>query len=338
MARAKIERHALVRAAAVSLALHFFAMPLFVRAGDARFQGAGRDGDANETVRVATITFDRRTPPRRNVSNDGPRRTADRPARDTLASQWMREMPRVPATPGPRLRERRSDRPQWESRPSRIEPGPNPVELRDTLARDASSASKRTSHHSKANDTNSNVNVNVGPSSTFSIAHASSQRGSLATIALTLRTPQPERNARDDARPSPAPEVIIAPAAPNTANSIPTSESTSVPPSAAAIATPVVIARAAGASADDAPGGWGQTFARPLVADEAELAALRSRFPGIRTIAIDVDASGRAIHVAIPASVTGDARAELARTLLALRYVPAECNGLRCTGTMQLAL
>lgn len=153
-----------------------------------------------------------------------------------------------------------------------------------------------------------------------------------------MQTPAPER----EAKPDPTPTLSATPkaSAPNFDSSV--AARTTVPPSVAPatpVVAPVAVAVALVSRGDETPpGGWGQSFARPLVADEAELAALRSRYRGVRTIAIDVDASGRATHVEIPDSVTGDAREELTAMLLALRYVPAECNGLRCTGTLQLAL
>lgn len=148
-------------------------------------------------------------------------------------------------------------------------------------------------------------------------------------IAIVLQTPAPEGNEPPDAtsQPTLAPEPLVTTTPVEGANG-----PASAPHESTAMQ--VVAAR----DGDAPPGGWGQSFAKPLVADESALATLHARFRGVRAIAIDVDASGRATHVAIPESVTGEARADLARTLLALRYVPAECNGLRCVGTLQLAL
>jgi hypothetical protein len=44
------------------------------------------------------------------------------------------------------------------------------------------------------------------------------------------------------------------------------------------------------------------------------------------------------MRVALPASLAADARTELERKLMEMRYVPAECNGLRCQGTLELVL
>jgi len=84
------------------------------------------------------------------------------------------------------------------------------------------------------------------------------------------------------------------------------------------------------------PGGWGQSFGHPLIADDAQLAELKSRYHLTAAIAIEVD--GHAMRVALPASLAAHARTELERKLMEMRYVPAECNGLRCQGTLELVL
>jgi hypothetical protein len=85
-------------------------------------------------------------------------------------------------------------------------------------------------------------------------------------------------------------------------------------------------------------GGWGQNFDKPLVADESVLSALRARFHGSATVTVLVDDSGRATKVIVPDALPGDARDEIERLLLTLRYVPAECNGLHCSGALQIIL
>jgi hypothetical protein len=87
-----------------------------------------------------------------------------------------------------------------------------------------------------------------------------------------------------------------------------------------------------------AVGGWGQNFDKPIVADETALADLRRRYRLAASVSVAVDPSGRAMHVSMPASVPADVRERLEHDLLALRYVPAECNGLRCEGTAALDL
>lgn len=150
-------------------------------------------------------------------------------------------------------------------------------------------------------------------------------------IALALETAAPERDPAPRSRPAIVREVET-PAPPSAPE-----KPAATPPAPAAHDTPIAVA-AALHDGDVAPGGWGQSFAKPLVADETTLATLRAKYRGLRAIAIDVDASGHATRVEIPESVTGDAREELARVLSSARYVPAECNGLRCTGTLVLVL
>lgn len=155
------------------------------------------------------------------------------------------------------------------------------------------------------------------------------RRDAEAPLALTLATAPPEASLEgrpSEARPTPL------------ERSRDTMPPTAPPPSVAATPAPTPLAVAVAREGDVAPGGWGQSFAKPLVADDDALATLRAKYRGMRAIAIDVDPSGHATHVEIPDSVTGDAREELARALTAMRYVPAECNGLRCAGTMQLVL
>ena len=89
------------------------------------------------------------------------------------------------------------------------------------------------------------------------------------------------------------------------------------------------------AVADAPPGGWGQNFRDPVVLDEGALASLRARYRGV-VAHVDVDEDGHAVRVSIDGSVDADARAEIERRLLATRFVPAECNGLRCAATLDL--
>ncbi len=88
------------------------------------------------------------------------------------------------------------------------------------------------------------------------------------------------------------------------------------------------------------PGGWGQSFEKPLIADDAALSALRAEVHAATPIVavVDVDDGGHVTHVTLPSSLDDDARADLERRLRELRFVPAECNGQRCDGTLQLLL
>lgn len=87
--------------------------------------------------------------------------------------------------------------------------------------------------------------------------------------------------------------------------------------------------------AEAPPGGWGQNFRDPVVLDESSLAPLRARYRGV-VAHVDVDEEGHATRVSIDGAVDADARAEIERRLLATRFVPAECNGLRCAATLDL--
>ena len=85
-----------------------------------------------------------------------------------------------------------------------------------------------------------------------------------------------------------------------------------------------------------AAGGGGQNFRDPAVMDDAALAALHSRYRGA-VAHVDVDEDGRAVKVVVDGGgLDPDARADLERQLAALRYVPAECNGLRCAASFEL--
>ncbi len=154
-------------------------------------------------------------------------------------------------------------------------------------------------------------------------------RGSHGALALILATTAPER----DPGTAPAAQVAALPAVRQTPTAAATVPPTPQPP--AASPTPALLAVRRG---DVPPGGWGQTFERPLIADESALEALRARFRGTHAIRIEVDEAGRATRVTLPGSLPTDVRAALERELLELRYVPAECNGLRCGSTLQLSL
>ena len=105
-----------------------------------------------------------------------------------------------------------------------------------------------------------------------------------------------------------------------------------------AAAAPAQVAESSAHGVDVPPGGWGQSFDKPLVADEAALADIRSRYHGGTAVTIDVDEAGHATHVTLPSGLPDDVRAEIERRLREMRYVPAECNGLRCVGTLQITI
>jgi len=97
-------------------------------------------------------------------------------------------------------------------------------------------------------------------------------------------------------------------------------------------ATPAVAAPLAATHGGDVPiGGWGQ-FAKPLVADETALGELRAKYHVAASVL--VDEAGHAIRVIFNRAPSADARTEIEQRLLALHYLPAECNGVRCSGTL----
>jgi hypothetical protein len=104
-------------------------------------------------------------------------------------------------------------------------------------------------------------------------------------------------------------------------------------------ATPAVIAEDTSARGSDVPlGGWGQTFEHPLIADDSALDDLRAHYHAVSRATIEVDETGKPLRVMLPAGLADDVRADLERALMDLRYVPAECNGLHCAGTLELIL
>jgi hypothetical protein len=155
------------------------------------------------------------------------------------------------------------------------------------------------------------------------VAHVSRMR---VPVAVLVSTAAPERAANSSAAtrhpslPSPSPLA--------TASAL-----------ATATASPAPEERRVADSGADVPfGGWGQSFEKPLVADDAALSALRAKFHGTAPIVVAVNESGHATSISLPDGLSADARADLERRLRELRYVPAECNGLRCDGTLELTL
>jgi hypothetical protein len=132
----------------------------------------------------------------------------------------------------------------------------------------------------------------------------------------------------------PAPLVVVAaagvaaPAAPEVASPAPAvAERQDVEPPPSPLATQ---------ASDLSAGGWGQNFAKPLIADEAALDDLRAKYHG--TANVMVDETGRATKVVVIGALPPDVRLEIETRLLSLHYVPAECNGLRCGGTLSVNL
>jgi hypothetical protein len=85
------------------------------------------------------------------------------------------------------------------------------------------------------------------------------------------------------------------------------------------------------------PGGWGQNFRDPTVLDDTAVKDLRTRYPQGVVAHIEVDADGHPTKVSVEGSgLDPDARAAIEKQLSALRYVPAECNGLPCAAAFDL--
>ena len=126
-----------------------------------------------------------------------------------------------------------------------------------------------------------------------------------------------------------------------TAAPTPTQEKLAVPlvaPSPTATPLAETVALAQNHAPIDAPnGGWGQS-AKPIVEDDDELVKLRAAAHASGKVSIEIDDRGNATRVTLPPSLSSDLRAELEKEFLAMHYLPAECNGLKCVGTLQLTL
>ena len=85
-------------------------------------------------------------------------------------------------------------------------------------------------------------------------------------------------------------------------------------------------------------GGWGQSFEHPLIADEGVLNDLRAKYHFGAAITVDVDQNGRAVKIDFPPAVPDDVREEIEKRLIALHYIPAECNGLRCAAPLSVKI
>lgn len=103
---------------------------------------------------------------------------------------------------------------------------------------------------------------------------------------------------------------------------------------AAATASPVPSPIAA--VRDDGIGNFGETY--PAAVDPSARGALFGGIAGPYLIRITVDETGRATAVEfVRAPADPGATAELRSRLMAARFIPAACNGLRCAGTLELS-
>jgi len=119
-----------------------------------------------------------------------------------------------------------------------------------------------------------------------------------------------------------------------------TAPAAAAPPSQPAVTVALAssLQSAAGHGYDAPNGGWGQNFERPLIADEVPLNDLRAKYHFSATITVNVDETGHATKVTFPTSVPAEARPDIEKRLTALRYVPAECNGLRCAAPLAIPI
>lgn len=163
------------------------------------------------------------------------------------------------------------------------------------------------------------------------------ERAAARTVEHAARRPSPAQVPQVQRVAMAAPPAPAAPAtneAPRAAEKAPAGVAMPVAPTAspeptASPAPPMHVVAAAAA------GGWGQNFRDPAVMDDDALTALRSRYHGA-VARVDVDEEGHAVRVVVDGPLDPDARAEIERQLGSLRYMPAECNGLRCAASLQI--
>jgi hypothetical protein len=147
-------------------------------------------------------------------------------------------------------------------------------------------------------------------------------------IAVPTEPPSPKPTATHAQRPAGSLSGKSDSAEPTAA---PTDSAESATPEPAA--TSVALAR----SLEPSPiGGWGQNFRDPTVLDDGAVTQLRAHYHGA-VVRVDVDEEGRATKVTVEGThLDADARAAIEKTLSEIRYVPAECNGLRCAASLEL--
>jgi hypothetical protein len=130
------------------------------------------------------------------------------------------------------------------------------------------------------------------------------------TLVLVAATPE--------ATSTPAPVVAVAPPSPT-----PTPTPSPAPTQAA-----VVAASFGGLFSQNYP---------PALAAPSELAEIRALAGGRARIRGDVDETGQATDVHFVAPVSDpQIEQEIRGKLLAFHYVPADCNGLHCEGTLEM--
>jgi len=112
----------------------------------------------------------------------------------------------------------------------------------------------------------------------------------------------------------------------------PSTETASQPAASSAPASPAPSPVAA--RGDDGIGNFGETY--PASVEPSLRATLFAGISGI-FVRITVDESGRATSIEfVRAPADTSQREELRTRLLAAHFIPANCNGLRCSGTVEL--
>lgn len=129
---------------------------------------------------------------------------------------------------------------------------------------------------------------------------------------------------------TPAPRATLAPEPNPTPKPTPTPTPTPRPAPVATSTPPAALAANFG-------GLFSQNYP-PALSAPSDLAAIRSRLSGPVRIRIDVDETGHATEVRFVGPVSDPGlEQDIRLTLLALHYVPADCNGLHCDGTLEIA-
>jgi hypothetical protein len=140
-----------------------------------------------------------------------------------------------------------------------------------------------------------------------------------AAVALIVPTEPPKRV-----------QAAVVDAAPATATAVPraAAAATSAPSAAPAAPAQVAVQR------DEGIGNFGETY--PASIDPALRGTVLAGVNGV-VVRVAVDEYGRPTSVEfVRAPADAAQRDELRSRLLAARFIPAACNGLRCSGTVEL--
>ena len=151
----------------------------------------------------------------------------------------------------------------------------------------------------------------------------------LVPLEAALAVPKPVPAVAEPA-PRQAPVERVAVLSPQEGIASPTVTPTASPEPTA---TPSAAAVARGSGI---PGGFGQNLQATFY-QQASTSGIRARLGARDVIVIRVDETGHATDVQF-VRFSGDvaARGDLRETLLAMRYLPAECDGMRCAGSVEL--